>query len=199
MFTPLWRNLYVSYIWDNRNTKIGMSWSMWSSYPPTFEFFINGFSEFAEFSYKNICHNSKRANTCHPATSCVRDQDPTTVLARHMWETGSLIWAKFMLQWFISFPAFTKFSEFLFHLGKTPMRVIGVERMCCENVVISKLHSFSWNECYCIRTAFKQSISSIFLQTITYNWRFQVYSKYVLVTWLKPRRYSMRSYQHKLH
>ena len=27
-----------------------------------------------------------------PATSCVRYQDATTVLARHMWETGSLSW-----------------------------------------------------------------------------------------------------------
>ena len=26
-----------------------------------------------------------------------------------------------MLQWFVSFPEFIEFSEFLFHLGKTPM------------------------------------------------------------------------------
>ena len=42
------------------------------------------------------------------ATSCVRDQD---VAARHIWETGSLNWAQFMLQWFIRFPEFAEFSE----------------------------------------------------------------------------------------
>ena len=46
-----------------------------------------------------------------PATSCVRDQDATTVLARHIWETGSLNWAQFMLQWFISLPGLTEFSD----------------------------------------------------------------------------------------
>ena len=47
-------------------------------------------TKFAEFSDKNICHYSKRAGTCHPATSCVRVQDATTVLARHMWEIFKL-------------------------------------------------------------------------------------------------------------
>ena len=84
----------------------------------TIEFSLNVFTEFAEFSDKNICHYSKRAWTCHPATSCVRDQDATPVPARHMWETRSLNWAQFRLQWFIRFP---EFNEFLFHLGKTPM------------------------------------------------------------------------------
>ena len=46
-----------------------------------------------------------------PATSCVRDQDATTVPGRHMWETGSSNWSQFMLQWFISFPEFTEFNE----------------------------------------------------------------------------------------
>ena len=46
-----------------------------------------------------------------PATSCVRDQDATTAPARHMWETGSLNWAQFMLQWFINFTEFTEFSK----------------------------------------------------------------------------------------
>ena len=81
------------------------------------------FTEFTEFNDKNICHYGKRARTCHPATSCVRGvrgQDATTVPARHMWQTGSLNWAQFMLQWFIRFP---EFSEFLFQLGKTPIPV----------------------------------------------------------------------------
>ena len=45
-----------------------------------------------------------------PATSCVTDQDATTVLARHMWDTGSLHSAQFMLQCFIRFPEFNKSS-----------------------------------------------------------------------------------------
>ena len=84
-----------------------------------FEFSLNVFTEFTEFIDKNICHYSKRTRTCHPATSCVRDQDATTAPARHIWETGSLNWPQFMLQWSIRFP---EFSEFLFHLGKTPLR-----------------------------------------------------------------------------
>ena len=40
--------------------------------------------------WKNICCYCKRARTCHPTTSCVRDQDDTTTPARHMWETRSL-------------------------------------------------------------------------------------------------------------
>ena len=47
-----------------------------------------------EFSL-NICHYSKRAKTCHIATSCVRDYDATTASARHMLETGSLNWLQF--------------------------------------------------------------------------------------------------------
>ena len=64
---------------------------------------------FTEFSEK--IYDIKRTRTCHPATSCVRDQHATTAPARHMWEIGSLNWAQFMLQWFISFSEFTEFSE----------------------------------------------------------------------------------------
>ena len=46
-----------------------------------------------------------------PATSCVREQDVTTVPSRHMWETGSLNWSWFMIQRFIKFPEFAEFSE----------------------------------------------------------------------------------------
>ena len=84
----------------------------------SFELSLNVFTEFAEFSDKTICHYSKTARTYHPATSCVKDQNATTVSARHMWETGSLNWAKFMLKWFIRF---AEFSEFLFHLRKTQL------------------------------------------------------------------------------
>ena len=87
------------------------------------EFFLNVFTEFSKFSEKNICHYSKRAQICDPVTSCVRDQDATTAPARHMWHTGSLNWAQFMFQWFISFPEFAEFSEFLFYPGKTPLNL----------------------------------------------------------------------------
>ena len=73
--------------------------------------------------FAKFFHYSKRARTCHPATSCVRDQNATTVPARHMWKTWSLNWAQFMLQWFIRFPKFAEFSEFLFYLGKPPLRI----------------------------------------------------------------------------
>ena len=46
-----------------------------------------------------------------PAISCVRDQDATTVLARHRRQTGSLNWLQFMLQWFIRFPGIAEFRE----------------------------------------------------------------------------------------
>ena len=50
----------------------------------TIEFSLNVFTEFAEFSDKNMYYYSKRVRTCHPATSCVRDMDASTVPARHM-------------------------------------------------------------------------------------------------------------------
>ena len=37
----------------------------------------------------------------HPATSFVRDQDATTLPARHVSEAGYLNWAQFVLQWFV--------------------------------------------------------------------------------------------------
>ena len=87
----------------------------------TMEFFLNVFTEFSEFSDKNICHYSKRAQTCHPATSCVRDRDATTASARHMWETGSLNQAQFMLQWLSDSLNLLNSVKVLLHLGKTPM------------------------------------------------------------------------------
>ena len=46
-------------------------------------FSLNVFPEFAEFSDKNTCHSSKGFKS---VTSCVRDQDATTVPLRNMWE-----------------------------------------------------------------------------------------------------------------
>ena len=61
------------------------------------------------------------AEVLKPAISCIRDQDATTVLARHMLETGSLNWPQFMFQWFIWFHEFAEFTEFPFNLGQTPI------------------------------------------------------------------------------
>ena len=47
------------------------------------EFSLNVFTEFAEFSDNTV-------KGLEPATSCVRDQDATTVPVRHMSEIGSL-------------------------------------------------------------------------------------------------------------
>ena len=52
----------------------------------------------------------KRVRTCHllcKSPGCYHSSVP----ARHMWETGSLNWAQFMLQWFIRLPEFTEFTE----------------------------------------------------------------------------------------
>ena len=74
------------------------------------EFFLKVFTEFSEFRDKNNCHYSKRTRTCY--LLCVRNQDVSTVPVRQMWETGSLSWSQFILQWFISFPEFAEFTEF---------------------------------------------------------------------------------------
>ena len=84
-FESFWWQIFLSLISLNL-----MKTSQWS-------FFLN--------------YDIKRTRAYHPATSCVRDQHATTVPARHMWEIGSLNWAQFMLQWFISFSEFTEFSE----------------------------------------------------------------------------------------
>ena len=66
--------------WSHPNVLLCVNWV----FPKCFHWF------FAEFGDKNICHYSKKAQTCHTATSCARYQIATTVPARHMWETGSL-------------------------------------------------------------------------------------------------------------
>ena len=104
---------------QRHDTKFTLNWTKCFTLP--FEFFLNLFVEFAEFNDKNICHYSKRAQTCHPTTSSVRDQDATAAPARLMWETETLKWAQFMLQRFIRFPEFAESSELLLHLGKTPL------------------------------------------------------------------------------
>ena len=67
-----------------REVELYNQWNRHQQMCNLFEFSLNVFTEFSEFSDKNICHYSKMAGTCHPATSCVRDQLATTVPARHM-------------------------------------------------------------------------------------------------------------------
>ena len=55
-----------------------------------------------------------------PTASCVRDQDAITVPPRHMWDTGSLNWPKFMLKWFIRFSEFAEFT--VFNESSTPFK-----------------------------------------------------------------------------
>ena len=61
-------------------------------------------------------HNSHWNQLClkrilEPTTTCDRDQDATTVLARNREQTGSLNWAQFMPQWFIRFLNSLNFSS----------------------------------------------------------------------------------------
>ena len=84
----------------------------------TFEFSLNVFTEFSKFSDRK--HYILKRLFKH-ATSCVRDQDAITAPARHGWERGFLNLTQFMLQWFIRFSELAEFTEFLIHLGNTPM------------------------------------------------------------------------------
>ena len=65
------------------------------------EFFRNVFTEMNSLNSIIKIFVTKRARTSH--LLCKRpDQDATTAPVRHMWETRSLNWAQFMLQWFIT-------------------------------------------------------------------------------------------------
>ena len=60
-----------------------------------------------------------------PATSCVRNQDATTVPARHVRDKILNLKIQFMLQRFLSFSEFAEFTQFPFHLGKNSIEVAG--------------------------------------------------------------------------
>ena len=64
------------------------------------EFSLNVFTELSEFS-DTKCYILKRLFEL--TTSCVIDQDATTVPARNKYQRGSLNWAQFKLQWFPEF------------------------------------------------------------------------------------------------
>ena len=85
-----------------------------------------------------------------PATSCVRDQDAATVPERHMWETQSLHWAQFMLQWFIA--EFTEFNESSAPFRKTQISsrsatISNHEKSCvvfCFVAAVNEAHELLW-------------------------------------------------------
>ena len=68
-----------------------------SQLPNTMEFFRNVFPEFRDKIFV-----IKRTRACH--LLCKRPK----CYHKHMWETGSLNWAQFMVQWFIRFPEFNE-------------------------------------------------------------------------------------------
>ena len=93
------------------------------------QFYLNVFTEFADFSEKILVITVKGLE---PATYYVRDQDATTLPAWHRQHRGSIHRVQFIIQEFIRFPEFAEFSEFLFHLGKTPLAM-------CEKVFCTDL------------------------------------------------------------
>ena len=89
-----------------------------------------------------------------PATSCVRNQDVTTMPTRHTWETGSLNWAQLMLQWFIRFSEFAEITEFnesstafsgnSIHIFKQVIQVI-IRPYGYSNLQVMKAKSIQYN------------------------------------------------------
>ena len=67
-------------------------------------------------------HDIKRTQTCHPATSCVRDQHATTAPARHMWQIGSLNWTHSCFSDLSVSLSSLNSVKVLLHLDKTPIR-----------------------------------------------------------------------------
>ena len=119
--TPFMHHWFCQIQWNHwisvllKNQKNAKNWAQRLILNKLVQFSLNVFIEFSD----KIFDYSKRARTSHPATSCVINQGAATVPAWHMWEIESLNWVQFMLQWFIRF---LEFSEFLSHLGKTPVK-----------------------------------------------------------------------------
>ena len=117
-------------VWDFLNVNShGIAISRWV-WTLTLEFFLNVFTELDRKIYV-----------------IKRNQDATTVPARHMWEKGSLNWAQFTLQWFIIFPEFTEFTKFLIHLGKTPMSA-DYSHLIFFTLPLKAYDNFCWNSIF---------------------------------------------------
>ena len=97
---------------------------VWSS---SMEFFLNVFHWIQRIQWQKKLFTVKGLE---PATSCVRDQDATTAPARHMWETGSLNWVQFMLQWLSVSLNSLNSVKVLLHLGKTQVTFKHKRRWC---------------------------------------------------------------------
>ena len=94
--------------------------SKFESFKEIIRFSLNVFTEFCEFSDRNIFHYSKRARTCHPVTSCERPRcyhSSSQINVRDRIFKLTQIHASVI----INLPEFAEFNEFLFHLGKTPV------------------------------------------------------------------------------
>ena len=100
-----------------------------------------------------------------PATSSVRDQDATTVPAINTWEIGSLNWLQFMLQWFITFPEFAEFTEFLLNLGKTPINTLLSYWKICLNACLynSSIHV---STIFCHPDSFSETLKNYFVNNL---------------------------------
>ena len=84
-----------------------------------FEFSLNVSLNSLKSVTKNICDYSsfRTCNHLCQRTGCYHSTSKT-----HVRGGGPLNWPTFVPQWLIRFPEFTEFTEFPFHLGKTPLR-----------------------------------------------------------------------------
>ena len=92
------------------------------------EYFVNVFTEFSEFSDKNICHYSKRIRTCH--LLCKRPGCYHSVSKKHVID-----------RIFESNLCFSDLSDslnsmkVLFHLGKTPMHQYSSTKVTSDHAI----------------------------------------------------------------
>ena len=104
-----------------------------------------------------------------PTNSCARAQDDPTELTGH----------QFTPQWFIKFPEFAEFTEFLFHLGKTRFAIV---------LVFICLHRTSiHNIIYCFPINPDGNVRNYFQQFIIYDIRNTFMNGSVLWLWKKWR------------
>ena len=116
-------------------------------------FSLNVFTEFTEFRDKKNCHFSKSAQTCHPATSCLRDQNATTVPDKIFKLTP------FLASVIIRFPEFVEFSECSASLRKNSI-VLCLFRMNFKLEPLKQL-SFPYFELELVKLDDKKSFSSL--------------------------------------
>ena len=84
---------------------------------------------------------------------------------------------QFMPQWFIRFPEFTEFSEFLFHLGKTPLSLLN------HNQNVYKLFTWTFGRFFAATEMFSEHIQLLMIFRIFIN------LVIVIVFFQKPNKY----------